>query len=854
MQLTVNGIPHSFTGDLAKPLLWVLRETLGLTGTKFGCGHDLCGACTVHLDGAPVHACKVTMAEIADRAVVTIEGLGSPAAMDRVQAAWVAHDVGQCGYCQPGMIMAVDALLKRSPSPNADEVAAAVLNLCRCATYTRAKQAIASVVAGSHHPRASVRTDDAETFIGIGPFVEIGSHGSTIIKYSQSEMGQGSSTGLPMLVAEELDCDWAKVRPQLATGDDVYRITLLGYHGQFVGGSLSSRLLHDRLRQAGAAVRHALLSAGARQMGVPASDCSTEDSFVSHPASGRRLAYANLATEASTLVLAQDTPLKSADAFRLIGHEHQRLDAVQHVTGTSIFGMDVTVPGMLVGAIRYAGGFGVKVASFDDAAARAMPGVTHVVALENAVVVVANGYWEAQAGADALTITGQRGEGDPLSTAGVFAANRAALDKAEAVVAVDRGGADRALLEADRTRHHRAEFQIPYIAHATIEPVVATVHIEEGRATVWAPTQGQDVIRDRISKLFTMPEEAVTVHTTFIGGGFGRKFVPDFVIEAAFASKACGRPVKLIRSREEDLRQDFYRPGLVACFEAVTDAEGYPEAVRARIAGQSLLYQMFPMWVVDGVDEATVEGTHDQPYAIPRFKVEMVDVPQIIPMGFLRSVGRSANVFFVESFLDELAHKACISPIDYRQRMLVDDPRALAVLQAVTPALTATLPKGHFRGLAYAPYIGRGRHFTTRVAIVIEIAQHHDGRFSVEHATVAIDAGLIINPNIVRAQVEGCVGFALSSVIKGEITFTDGLVEQRSFEDFRLLTLGEMPDVETIIIKSDDPEPGGVGEAAMPVIGPALASALFQATGRRIRTMPFDRTVQFGPRQTQAAD
>lgn len=276
MQLTVNGVSRSFIGDTAKPLLWVLRETLGLTGTKFGCGQDICGACTVHLDGQPVHACKVPMAEVADRAVTTIEGLGSPTEMDAVQAAWVAHDVGQCGYCQPGIIMAASALLKRSPTPDDGEVAAAIPNLCRCATYARVRQAVASLAAGEQHPRSRPDVETAETFVTLGLFVEIGSHGSTIIKYSQSEMGQGSSTGLPMLVAEELDCEWSKVRTALATGDDAYRITLLGYHGQFVGGSLSSSLLHQRLRKAGAAARHALVEVAARRFGVSPETCSTE--------------------------------------------------------------------------------------------------------------------------------------------------------------------------------------------------------------------------------------------------------------------------------------------------------------------------------------------------------------------------------------------------------------------------------------------------------------------------------------------------------------------------------------------------------------------------------------------------
>jgi isoquinoline 1-oxidoreductase subunit beta len=380
--------------------------------------------------------------------------------------------------------------------------------------------------------------------------------------------------------------------------------------------------------------------------------------------------------------------------------------------------------------------------------------------------------------------------------------------------------------------------------------VVATVHMEADRATIWAPTQGQDVIRDRIAKIFGLAEAAVTVHTTFVGGGFGRKFVPDFVIQAAFASKACGRPVKLIRSRAEDLRHDFYRPGLVARFEAALDDAGYPVALRARIAGQSLLYQMFPMWVVNGVDEATVEGTSDQPYAIPDLRVEMVDVPQILPMGFLRSVGRSANVFFVESFMDELAEKAGRDALAFRRHLLAGDARALAVLDAAAEhaGWSQALPPDRFRGIAYAPYIGRGRNFTTRVAAVLEIRRHASGACSVERVVVAIDPGLVINPNLVRAQVEGCVGFALSSVIKGEITLRDGRVDQQGFADFRLLTLAEMPDVETVIVQGDTEAPAGVGEAAMPVIGPALASALRAATGQRLRGMPFDRHVAFAPR------
>jgi isoquinoline 1-oxidoreductase beta subunit len=301
---------------------------------------------------------------------------------------------------------------------------------------------------------------------------------------------------------------------------------------------------------------------------------------------------------------------------------------------------------------------------------------------------------------------------------------------------------------------------------------------------------------------------------------------------------------------EKPGRFNFYRPGLVARFEAALDDEGYPLALRARIAGQSLLYQMFPAWVVDGVDDATVEGTSDQPYAIPNLRVEMVDVPQILPMGFLRSVGRSPNVFFVESFVDELAAMAGIDALAYRRRLLADDPRALAVLDAAAARASWADPpaSGRFRGLAYAPYIGRGNTFTTRIAAVVEITQHPDGAFSVDRVVVAIDPGMAVNPDAVRAQVEGCVGFALSTVIKGEITLQDGLVDQAGFKDFRLLTLAEMPDVDTVIIQGEAGKPGGVGEAAMPVIGPALTAAIHAATGRRLRSMPFDRHVTFAPR------
>lgn len=855
MQISVNGTDRTYDGDRAKPLLWVLRDGFGLTGTKFGCGKDVCGACTVHVDGRPQHACKLTMADVEGRSITTIEGLPRDGAMHPVQEAWVAHDVGQCGYCQPGMIMSASALLARAPKPTEHEVAEAIPNLCRCATYARVKAAVRSVAEGVNKASTKPRNQrdvavPGEFFTALGDWIEIGSQGATLINISQSEMGQGSSTGLAMLVAEELDCDWERVAVVIATGRDAYRITLLGYHGQFVGGSLSSSLLHERLRKAGANARAALLAAGAARLGVATGDCRTERSRVVHVATGRSVGFGDCVVEAAKLVDGTDAAFKTPDAFRLIGKPLLRLDAEAHVRGSSTFGMDVVVPGMLVGAIRFAGGFGAKIVSVDDGAARAISGVKQIVTLEDSVVVLADGYWEAQRGADALLIKTDVTAGTGLSTDGVFFANRAALSQAKAVTAVDRGTAAPMLSASGASARHSAEYMIPYIAHAAIEPVVATVHIEADKATVWAPTQGQDVIRDRISKLFGMPEAAVTVYTTFIGGGFGRKFVPDFVIQAAFASKASGRPVQLIRSREEDLRHDFYRPGLVARFEAALDEKGYPQALRARIAGQSLLYQMFPMWVVDGVDDATVEGTNDQPYAIPNIKVEMVDVPQIIPMGFLRSVGRSANVFFVESFMDELAEKAGIDPASYRRTMLRDDRRAIAVLDAVVKAASWSSPLGsnRFRGLAYAPYIGRGGHFTTRVAVVVEIARRADGSFSTERVVVAIDPGLVINPNLVRAQVEGCVGFALSSVIKGEITFTDGLVDQTSFEEFRLLTLAEMPDVEVIIVETDDQKPGGVGEAAMPVIGPALASALYAATGQRIRTMPFDKAVPFGIR------
>ncbi|AHB75240.1 Isoquinoline 1-oxidoreductase subunit beta [Pandoraea pnomenusa] len=681
--------------------------------------------------------------------------------------------------------------------------------------------------------------------VEINDWIRIDADGTTVLGLSQCEVGQGVYTGLPQVLADELDADWRRVRVEFVTARDAYRTAAANEAlQQFVGASMSATLFYERLRVAGAQAREALVAVGAKRLGVRTSNCVTRDGRVIHPQSGRSIGYGELVADAAKQPLNPHPHLKNDAAHRLIGQSLARLDTPSKVDGSAIFGIDVKVPDMLVGAVRMAptsGGAPRSVRNRD--AIRARKGVHDVVLAKDAVIVVADDYWRAKTACDALDVEWKAGPAADSAT--ILAERRAALVGGKAGVATDIGDATGVIAAGGKVV--TSEYHTPYIVHATMEPVNATVHVrkDKGEIEVWGPIQGQDKVRWALGGIFKLPPEKVTVHTTFLGGSFGRKYVPDFVIHAAVASAAVGRPVKVIRSREDDIRHGFYRPCASARFQAALGSDGLPVALHMRVAGQSL-YNVIKKdhFEKAGYDETMLDGLYDLAYAVPNLRVEGVDVPQPnIPVSFMRSVGSTSSVFFLESFIDEMAEVAGIDPVDYRKRMLRHDPLATRVIETTFASAgwqRKAKPDVH-RGFGYCTYTGRGTAFSTYVAVAVELRVVND-RFKIERVVCGVDCGRAINPNLIRANIEGGIGFALTNTFKSRITFADGGVAQSNFGDYPLLYLVEMPKIETVILPSDRP-PQGCGEVSLPPMAPAVAQAIRRATGVRARTMPLPQTV-----------
>lgn len=677
-------------------------------------------------------------------------------------------------------------------------------------------------------------------FYPINDWIRIDPNGRTIIGLSQVEVGQGVYTGLPQVLADEMDADWRQVSVEFVTGRDAYRIEAANEPPQqFVGASMSVTMFYARLRVAGAQAREAFLHAGAHRLGVRPTQCATHQGRVVHVQTGRALSYGELVADVAKLPLNPNPRLKANSGQPLMGRPLHKLDVPAKVDGTAVFGIDVQVPNMLNGAIRMAptlGGTTIAVRNHD--AVRAMPGVVDVVVAKDAVIVVAQSYWQAKTACDAADIEWNPGAAPHLDSATILAERKGALQSDHAVAATRIGTPEAALA----TGHViEADYHTPYIVHATMEPVCATVHVRDGEIEVWGPIQGQDKVRWALGGLFKLPHEKIIVNTTFVGGSFGRKYVPDFVIHAALASRAVKRPVKVIRSREDDIRHGFYRPCASARFRAVLGHDGMPIALHARVVGHSLYrsIKLENFKKAGGWDETMLDGIYDLGYAIPNLLVDAVDTPQPVPVSFMRSVGSTSSVFFLESFINELAHAAAVDAVRYRRTLLRNDPLALRVLDqtaAHAKWFKPIRPDLH-RGMAYSLYTGRGGAFTTYVVTIVELRMVA-GRAKLERVVCGIDCGRAINPLLIREMVEGGIGFALTNTFKSEITLAKGAVVQGNFTDYPLLSLREMPRIEVVIVDSDR-DPQGCGEVALPPVAPAVAEALFRATGQRHRSMPF---------------
>lgn len=690
----------------------------------------------------------------------------------------------------------------------------------------------------------------AENIVEITDWIRIERSGRTILGLSQCEVGQGVYTGLPQILADELDADWSMVSVEFVTARDAYRMAAANEElQQFVGASTSTTVFHDRLRLAGAQAREALVQAAADRWRVRSTQCEAKSGRIIHTPTGRSLSFGDIAEDASKLALNPHPKLKSPSERRLIGRNLKRLDTPAKVDGSAIFGIDVRVPDMLFGAVWMTPTQTGKVKSIrNEAEILARPGVKAVVTapfwptpVHNTVIVVADSYWIAKQATDALDVDFDPGVSATLNSDKIMKDRLAALDSDKAVVATEIGDVGKVFAAAPG-KVIEARYHTPYLTHATMEPVVATVHVRDGEIEVWGPIQGQDMVRWTLAKNFGVPANKVIVHTTFLGGSFGRKYVPDFVLHAAIASKAVGRPVKVIRSREDDMRHSYYRPCASARMRAVLGPDGYPTAMHARVVGESLYAMIKPkaMQAAGGWDETMLDAIYDLIYAMPNLTVDNIDVKQPIPVSFMRTVGSTSSVFFLESFINELADAAKIDPYLYRKHLLAHDSRAVAVLDRVTEAAGWNKPasSGRHRGIAFNLYTGRGGAFESYVAHVVEI-EMVKGRVAVRRVVCAADVGTVVNPGLVRANIEGGIGFALTNTLKSEITFAKGAVEQGNFDGYPLLTLAEMPEIEVVLIDSDRP-PQGCGEVALAPVAPAVAQAIYRATNKRIRSMPFE--------------
>jgi len=662
-------------------------------------------------------------------------------------------------------------------------------------------------------------------------FLRIGSDESVTVLLAHSEMGQGIWTTLPMLVNEELDADWSRIRVEHAPAAPAYRHT--AFPIQMTGGSTTTWSELDRYRQVGAVTRSLLVAAAAARWGVPPADCRTEKGYVLH--GERRASYGSLAAAAAKLPPPSSVELKAPAEWKVIGKPTRRLDTPEKITGRAQFGMDVRLPGMLTAVVAHPPTFGGKVKSFDAAAAKAVPGVRAVFEIPSGVAVAGDHFWAAKRGRDALRVDWDRGPHGDTSTARL---RESYHQQAKSAGARAAAGGDAAKALAEASVPIEAEYAVPFLAHAPMEPLNCTVRRTAGGAEIWTGTQFQTVDQQQAAKVLGVAPERVAIHTTFLGGGFGRRAnaASDFVVEAAHVAMGLDRPVKLVWTRDDDIRGGYYRPLAVHHLEGALDPDGAPVAWRQRVVTQSILAgtPFAAAMVKGGIDDTCVEGASDSPYvtAIPNHSVELHVTDPGVPVLWWRSVGHSHNAFVVESFVDELAHEARRDPLEFRRALLAKAPRVRAVLDlaAEKAGWGTPPPAGRARGLAVH------QSFGSIVAYVAEVSVD-GGAIRVHRVVGAIDCGVYVNPLGVRAQVESGVAFGLGAALHSELTMREGRVLESNFHDYRVLRLHEMPHVEVHIVPSQE-KSGGAGEPGTPPIAPAVANAVFALTGKRLRELP----------------
>ncbi len=671
-------------------------------------------------------------------------------------------------------------------------------------------------------------------------FLRVAPDNSVTVIAKHVEMGQGAYTGIATIVAEELDANWQDVRVESAPADAKRYANLAFGTIQGTGGSSAMANSWMQLREAGAKARAMLVSAAAAQWQVPASELTTLDGSVHHAATNRTATYGSLASAAARLPVPDTVTLKSPKDFRLIGHQLPRVDVPPKTNGTAQFTLDVTFPGMLVALLQRPPLFGATVKSFDASAAKAVPGVVSVVQVPGGVAVVAKGFWAAKQGRDALKVEWDDSKAEKRSSDAIMAEYRQ-LAEQPGMSARKDGDATKAL--AGAVKKISASYAFPYLAHAPMEPLDAVVKLTADSCEIWAGDQFQTVDQANAAHTAGLDPQQVKIHTLYAGGSFGRRAntQSDYIVEAVSIAKALGAngtPVKLQWTREDDIHGGLYRPMYFHKLDAGLSADGKLVGWRHRIVGQSILAgtPFASVMVKNGIDGTSVEGAANVAYAIPNVSVELTTTQTGVPVLWWRVVGSSHTAFAVEAFMDEAAHAARKDPFVFRRDLLAHEPRMRGVLELAAQKAgwdpAKPLPKGRGRGIAVA------EAFKTFVAQVAEVSVDKDGNVKVERVVCAVDCGTPINPDVIAAQMEGGIGFGLGAALHSAITLKDGKVEQNNFDGYQVLRFAEMPKVEVHIVQSGE-APTGVGEPGVAPVGPAVANAIFAATGRRIHSLPF---------------
>ncbi len=667
-----------------------------------------------------------------------------------------------------------------------------------------------------------------------GPFVRIGTDNRVTVMIKHLDKGQGVTTGLPTIVAEELDADWAQMDFEFAPADASRYNNLFFGPYQGTGGSTSIANSWTQLREAAAAARAMLIEAAAARWQVPAGEIAVSRGRLSH--GDRSASFGELAAAAADIAPPAEPVLKDPADFTLIGTRLPRLDSPGKTDGSEIFTIDVTRPGMLTAVVAHPPKFGAAVAGFDAAAALDVPGVTDVVQIARGVAVVADSFWAAKKGRDALTVTWDESGAVDYDSEQLYRefAERLATDPG--LVARSDGDVGAALEAADQVI--RREYRVPFLAHATMEPMDCVVELSGDGCEIWTGAQLQTVDQYTAAAITGLAPEQVTINTCFAGGSFGRRATPDsdYIAEAVMIAKAIdGRaPVKLIWTREDDMRAGFYRPMSAHVLEAALDADGKPVAWRHQTAVQSILAGTpFEGMVQDGIDGASVEGSRGLPYSIPNVEVRVNTIELGVPVLWWRSVGHTQNGFVTEAFIDELAALGGQDPYTLRRELLADHPRHLAVLDLAAEKAGWGEDPGPGRGRGIAVH----ESFGSFVAEVVDVSVAEDGAFSVDRVVCAVDCGIAINPDVIKAQMEGGIGYALSAALREEVTLASGAVAEGNFDSYRPLRIDEMPAIEVHIVASGE-APTGVGEPGTPPLAPALVAALADATGKWVYRMP----------------